>query len=57
MIGKDLWWEILMAYGLLEVERARLVVASKLPPDTRLNAEAAKQMKSSAETFGEGEKS
>src|ERR1035437_65762 len=44
-VHEDLWNQLVMKYALLEMDRARFVVANRLPPPTPLPAEQAESMK------------
>ncbi|MFC1965790.1 hypothetical protein ACFLVW_03390 [Chloroflexota bacterium] len=51
-VSEDLWVQIVMAYSLLEYDRARFALANKIPAATPLTAEVAKGMKEEAIKLG-----
>jgi hypothetical protein len=51
-VHEDLWNQLVMAYGLLEIDRARLVLANRLPPATLLPAKEAEDMKQASNNLG-----
>jgi hypothetical protein len=51
-IDEDLWDQLVMAYALLEGDRARFVVANRLPPLTPLPAKAADDLKEASSKLG-----
>jgi len=51
-VSEDLWVQIVMAYSLLEYDRARFAAANKIPAATPLTAEVAKGMKEEAINLG-----
>ena len=51
-VSEDLWVQIVMAYSLLEHDRARFDAANKISAKTPLTAEVAKSMKESSNDLG-----
>ena len=51
-VSEDLWVQIVMAYGLLEIDRSRFAVANKLTEPKPLDAELAAGMKKSSDDLG-----
>ena len=51
-VSEDLWGQIVMAYGGLEIDRFRFATANKLPANTPLTAEVAKSMKEFSNELG-----
>ena len=51
-VSEDLWVQIVMAYGLLEIDRSRFAVANKFTEPKPLDAELAAGMKKSSDDLG-----
>ena len=51
-VSSDLWVQLVMAYSLLEIDRARFAMANKLPATTPLTAEIAKGLRESSDDLG-----
>lgn len=51
-IHENLWDQLVMAYALLETDRARFVMANRLPPETPLPAREAEGIKEASNTLG-----
>jgi hypothetical protein len=51
-LHEDLWNHLVMAYATLEIDRARLVNANRLPADTPLPAEEAERIRQFSNNLG-----
>jgi hypothetical protein len=51
-LAEDVWTELVMVYGTLEIDRARFVIASRLPAETLLPAKEAESMKQFSDDLG-----
>jgi hypothetical protein len=52
-IDEDLWNRLVLAYALLETDRARFVTANRLQPRTRLTAREAGDFKQTSQDLGD----
>jgi hypothetical protein len=53
MVDQDLWFQLVLAYSVLEIDRARFAIANKLPAPTALPVEVAKGMKETSHRLGQ----
>jgi hypothetical protein len=51
-VHEDLWNQLVMAYAAIEIDRARFVLANRLPPGTPLPAKEAEGIRQSAMRLG-----
>ena len=52
MVSEDLWVRMIVAYRLLENDRARFAIANRSPATTALTTEVAKSMKEESDKLG-----
>jgi hypothetical protein len=51
-IHEDLWNQLVMAYAVLEIDRRRFLMASRLPPETPLPPKEAESLKGTSNNLG-----
>jgi hypothetical protein len=51
-VDEDLWDQLVMAYGLLEIDRMRFVMGSALPPDRKLTESEAASLRQTGYHLG-----
>jgi hypothetical protein len=51
-IDADLWHRLVMAYALLETDRVRFAMVSRLPPERPLPAKEAEEIKETSDNLG-----